>query len=101
MPQAPDSLARQLRGAVLGGDHAASARLVEEYAQALGEYWATLSPAERAVSSIPCHSLELLKWVRDMTLMQRGMTGEHLKMVKKSMRYQTARTQYLQSAVAD
>ena len=98
---APDSLAHQLRAAVLGSDHPAALRLVTEYAEALRAYWTALAPAERAVSTVPQQSLELIKWVRDMTLMQRGMAGEHLKMVKKSMRYQAARAQYLQSAASD
>jgi hypothetical protein len=95
---APDSLAHQLRAAVLGTDYAAALRLVDEYTEALREYWTSLAPGERAVSGVPQQSLELMKWVREMTLMQRAMTGEHLKMVEKSMRYQTARMQYLQSA---
>lgn len=96
--RAPDNLAHQLRAAVLGSDHAAVQRLAVEYSAALREYWTALEPGERAVSAIPQQSLELLKWVRDMTLMQRAMLGEHLRIVEKSRRYQTARAQYLQSA---
>lgn len=98
---APDRLAHDLRAAVLGGDHPAALRLVAEYTEALREYWTALPPAERAVSTVPQQSLELMKWVRDMTLMQRAMTGEHLRIVEKFMRYQTARAQYLQSAALD
>lgn len=98
---APDNLARQLRAAVLGNDHPAATRLVVEYSEALRDYWTALAPAERAVSSVPQQSLELMRWVRDMTLMQRGMWGEHLKIVEKSLRYQTARAQYLQLATLD
>jgi hypothetical protein len=99
-PPAPDHLASELRAAVLASDHPAAERLVVEYTAAVSEYWTALTPAERACSSVPRHSLELLKWVRDVTLMQRAMTGEHRKMVEKSMRYQMARAQYLQSARA-
>jgi hypothetical protein len=101
MRQQPDSLAHQLRAAVLATDHPAAERLLVEYTAALGDYWAALAPAERAGSAIPKQSLELMKWVRDMTLMQRAMLGEHLRMVEKSMRYQVARAQYLQSAAFD
>ncbi len=73
-------------------------RLVAEYSVALRQYWTALAPAERAVSTVPQQSLELLKWVRDMTLMQRRMLGEQRKIVDQSLRYQTARAQYLQSA---
>lgn len=98
---APETLAHQLRAAVLGNDHPAALRLVVEYTEALRQYWTALPPAERALTTVPQQSLELMKWVRDMTLMQRAMTGEHLRIVAKAMRYQTARAQYLQSAALD
>jgi len=98
MPPAPDNLAHQLRAAVLASDHPTALRLVVAYSEALRQYWTALAPAERAASTTPQQSLELLKWAHDMTLAQRGMTGEHLRMVEKSMRYQTARMEYLQSA---
>jgi hypothetical protein len=95
---APDDLAHQLRAAVLGSDHPAAQRLVVEYVEALREYWAALGPVERAASTIPQQSLELLNWVHDITLMQRGLLGQQRRIVEKSKRYQTARTQYLQTA---
>lgn len=98
MQAPPDNLAHQLRAAVLASDHPTVLRLVVEYSEALRAYWTALAPAERSVSTLPQQSLELLKWVREMTLMQRAMTGEHLRIVEKSMQYQTARAQYLQSA---
>lgn len=98
MPQLPDNLARELRAAVLASDHPRATRLTAEYVGALAEYWTALSAEEQAVSLLPRQSLELLAWVREMTLMQRAMTGEHLKLVSKAMRYQTARAVYSQSA---
>lgn len=101
MQETADILALQLRAAVLAGDHPAALRLVAAYGEALREYWIGLAPGERAVSTLPRQSLELLKWVRDMTLTQRAMTSEHLRIVHKAMRYQTARAQYLQAAALD
>ena len=102
MPQPPDNLARQLRAAVLASDHAKAARLAVEYTAALGEYWTTLSSAERAASPLPKQSLELLTWVREMTIMQQAMTAAaSLALVEKASRYLTARALYLQSAALD
>jgi hypothetical protein len=98
---APDNaadLARELRAAVLAGDHEKATRLTVEYAAALREHWMTLSAAQRAASALPKQSLELLGWVRDMTLMQQAMAAQHLAMVEKAGRYQTARASYLRSA---
>jgi hypothetical protein len=98
MQPAPDNLASQLRAAVLGSDHQEAERLTTEYCESLREHWMTLSPTERAASPLPKQSLELLKWAREMTIMQRGMAGEHLRMIDQASRYQTARARYLQSA---
>jgi hypothetical protein len=95
---APDNLARELRAAVLAGDHAKATRLTVEYTAALREHWMTLSAEQRAASGLPKQSLELLGWVRDMTIMQQAMAAQHLAMVEKASRYQTARASYLRSA---
>jgi hypothetical protein len=97
MPQPQDNLARDLRAAVLANDHEKASRLSAEYSAALREYWMTLSPEERVASSIPKQSLELLHWVRDMTLMQQAMAARHLRVTEKTIRYRTARALYLQS----
>jgi len=101
MPHPPDNLALELRAAVLGGNHEKAARLTVEYAAAVREYWTALPASGRGASVIPRQSLELLRWVREMTIMQRGMTGEQLRIVEKSMRYQTARAHYLESAALE
>lgn len=98
MPLAPDNLARNLRAAVLAADHEKATRLAVEYTEALAAYWMTLDAQARSVSSLPRQSLELLTWVREMTLMQRAMNSQHLKLLAKASRYQTARALYLQSA---
>jgi len=100
MPQTLDHLARELRSAVLAADHERASRLAAEYGAALAADWTTLSAEERAGSPLPKQSLELLGWVREMTLMQRAMTGAHLKLVGKAMRYQTARALYLEPAAS-
>ena len=93
-----DDVARELRAAVLAADHEKVARLTVEYARAVAAYWMSLDPKARDASAVPKQSLELLTWVREMALMQQAMAGEHLKLIGKAMRYQTARSLYLQSA---
>ncbi len=98
MPQPPDNLARRLRGAVLANDHRKAERLTVEYTATLAEFWKTLSTAERAASSLPQQSLELLTWVREMTLMQQAMTAVHLSALERNSRQLTARALYLRLA---
>lgn len=97
MPET-DSLARELRAAVLAGDHPKAMRLAVQYTEAVRTSWMKLDAPGRKASRLPRQSVELLHWVREMTLMHRGMTGEHLKILAKATRYQTARALYLQSA---
>jgi hypothetical protein len=101
MLETADHLAHELRAAVLASDHENAARLSVQYSAALQEHWMTLSAGERAASSLPTQSLELLNWVREMTLMQRALTAQHLGAIERASRYQTARALYLQSAVAE
>jgi hypothetical protein len=101
MPQPPDNLSRALRAAVLASDHEKAERLTVEYTEALRQYWTALSPEERAASSIPKQALELLNWVREMTLMQQAMSAEHLSMVERASRHLAARALYLQTAALD
>ncbi len=101
MPQPPDNLARELRAAVLASDHQKASRLTMEYSQALRQHWTQLSPQERAASGLPKKSLDLLTWVREMTLMQHAMTAEHLASVDKASRTLAARALYLQTAALE
>lgn len=98
MPQPQDNLARELRAAVLASDHEKASRLTVEYTQAVSDYWIALSAEERAASGVPKQSLELLHWVRDMTLMQQAISTQHLTLVERTQRNHTARSRYLQSA---
>jgi hypothetical protein len=98
MPQPQDDLARQLRAAVLGSDHAQATRLAAEYTQAVCREWERMPAAERATSGIPRQSRELLTWARDVTIMQHAMAGQHLDALEIAHRYMRARTDYLKSA---
>jgi hypothetical protein len=101
MPQQLDDLARRLRAAVLASDHEKAERLTGEYAEAVREHWISLSAGERAASFVPKQSLELLGWVRDMTLMQQAMAAEQLAFVEQANRRLTARALYLQTSALD
>jgi hypothetical protein len=99
--KALDDLSRELRAAVLGTDHEKASRLSEEYTEAVRRHWMLLSTSERAASSTPKQSIELLTWVRDMTLMQQGMAALQLSAVEKANRQLMARSLYLQLATLD
>jgi hypothetical protein len=101
MPQPQDNIARELRAAVLGNDHQQAERLAVAYTGALAEHWITLSADERAASSLPKQSLELLIWVRDMTLVQQAMAADQLALVERTGRRLTARAHYLECATLD
>jgi len=101
MPQLLDNLARELRAAVLGSDHEKATGLTVEYTEALRQHWTLLSKEERAASSLPEQSGELLNWAREMTLMQHAMAAGHLAMVEKASRQLSARARYLQLAALD
>jgi len=82
-----DQLARELRAAVLAGDHARANRVVLEYGVAASQYWATLSAIDRAASPLPKLARELLAWARGMTIVQRTIAGEQLAAVQRTRRY--------------
>ena len=96
-----DRLACELRAAVLAGNHEKAERLTVEYSAALREHWSMLSQQERAASPLPKQSLELLTWVREMTLMQQAMAADHLAMAGRASRSLAARALYLQLASLD
>jgi hypothetical protein len=100
LPQS-DRLACELRAAVLAENHEKAERLAAQYTDAVQQSWMLLSTGERAVSSLPKQSLELLTWVREMTIMHQALAAQHLAVVEKASRYQTARALYLRSAALD
>lgn len=101
MPQPPDNIARELREAALTNDYENAQRLTNEYASAVRQHWALLSPGERAASNLPKHSLDLLSWVRSVTLTQQAIDAQHLALFEKAARYRTARARYIQAASLD
>jgi hypothetical protein len=100
LPQS-DKLACELRAAVLAENHEKAELLAAQYTDAVHQQWMRLPATERAVSHLPKQSLELLTWVREMTIMQQALAAQHLAVVQKASRYQTARALYLRSAAFD
>jgi hypothetical protein len=98
MPQPLDNIARDLRAAVLGGDHELAARLTEEYTGAVRIQWESMTADEREGSRLPRQSNELLTWARDVAIMQHGMAGQHLAALEMAHRYLSARANYLKAA---
>jgi len=95
MPQTLDDLAHDLRAAVLASDHPAATHLTVQYTEAVCRRWTLLTAQERSASPLPKQSLDLLTWVREMTLLQQGLTARHLAVAS---RYQNARAVYLRSS---
>jgi len=91
MSQALDSLAEQLRSAVLAADHAAAERLVSKYVETVRQVWEALPESERASSPLPNTAVECLNWARGMTIVQRAITAEQLAILDKTIRYQPVR----------
>ena len=57
-----------------------------------------MSEVERAVSSLPKQSRELLTWARDVAIMHHAMASQHLAAIGMANRYLAARANYLKSA---
>jgi len=87
-PPALHDLSRELRAAVLGEDHVRTQQLVQEYTQALREFWSNVPEGDRAASEIPKIAQELLDWTRQMTLIQRALAVRQLSIIQKAGRYQ-------------
>jgi hypothetical protein len=91
MSQALHNISRELRSALLGGDHVLANRLVSEYTDALRELWERMPESDRAASSIPQQTRELLTWAHDMTVVRRAIDAAQLAVVEKAGRYNAAR----------
>ncbi len=89
MSQALDKIAVDLRSALLGGDHVLANRLVNDYAEMAREVWEALPESERATSTLPQNTRELLTWAHEMTVVRRAMAGAQLDIVQKASRYGT------------
>lgn len=87
MPEPLDKIAREIRSAVLGGDHACAERLIAKYIEALREVWEALPEEARAASDIPKVARELLGWVHEMTVVQRAMAADQLAVIEKAWHY--------------
>lgn len=87
MPQQLDKIANELRSAILAADPANAARLVTEYVEALCQEWEHMPPQDRACSQLPQVAKELLKWARDMTMVQRALTSKQLDILDKVIEY--------------
>jgi hypothetical protein len=99
MPERLDRIARELRSAVLAGDHVLAERLASEYREALAEAWQGLPQSVRAASPLPAQARETLTWARGMTIVQRAMLAEQLAVLDKSIRYASDRAPSRRSTI--
>ena len=81
---------RDLRAAVIAADHAGAKVAVSNYVEALRQVWEALPEQDRAVSALPGRVRELLCWAREMTIIQRSLTADQLRILEKASRYQGA-----------
>jgi hypothetical protein len=88
--QAPNELSRELRSAVLTGDHVRIGELAAGYITAVEQAWLALPQGDRARSPLAQQAKELLSWARDMAIIQRALNGEQLGIVENAIRYQSA-----------
>ena len=86
---------------MLAGDHARAGQLVQEYSEALQALWLALPEGDRASSDIPRQACELLAWAREMTLVQRALTSQHLAIVETASRYKAAAAAQGQSSAIE
>ena len=85
---------RELKAAIIGGDHAQAEQAVTGYVEALQHYWESLAGTERDSSPVPARARELLTWAREMTLIQRSLTADQLTVLQKASRYQGPASPY-------
>jgi hypothetical protein len=87
-----DQASRELRAAVIAGDHAGAERAVLNYVGLVQQFWDALPDAERSSSTLPVRVRELLSWAREMTIIQRALTDDQLRILQKASRYTGAPT---------
>ena len=85
-----DKVSKDLRSAVIAGDHRRAAGLAVEYTSVVKQVWESFSDAERTASTLPVTSRELFSWVREMTMVQRALAADHLVFLQKIKRYRQA-----------
>jgi hypothetical protein len=89
-----DQASRELRAAVIAVDHAGAERAAAHYVEALQKLWESLPEQERAVSPVPSTAREILAWAREMTILQRTLTADQLRILQKASRYQDAASRH-------
>jgi len=98
MPAPLDKLSRELRAAILAGDHALANRIAPKYAEAVREFWDTVPASDRAGSTVPRVARELLTWARGMTIVQRAIAADELGVVQRTKRYNQERLERVRTS---
>jgi hypothetical protein len=82
-----EGASRELRAAVIAHDHARADRAVSRFGEVVRDYWESLPERERAISSLPARTRELLAWAREMTLIQRNLAADQFAALQKARNY--------------
>jgi hypothetical protein len=80
--------ARELRAAVIAADHAGAELALTHYVERLRQVWEAVPEQERSGSALPARVRELLAWTREMTIIERALTAEQLRVLQKASCYQ-------------
>jgi len=78
---------RELRAAVIAADHSGAELALSRYIETLRQVWEALPEQERGGSALPARVGELLAWTREMTIIQRALMADQLRVLEKASRY--------------
>jgi len=83
---------RELRAAVIGADHTGAEVALTDFIETLQQVWEGLPAHQRANSPLPARVRELLAWTREMTIIQRALAADQLRVLQKAILYQGSAT---------
>jgi hypothetical protein len=79
---------RELRAAVIAADHTGAELALAHYIETLRQVWEAAPEQERSGSALPVRVRELLAWTREMTIIQRALTADQLRVLQKASYYE-------------
>lgn len=84
--------ARELRSAIIVGDHALAQQLATAYVDALRTLWESMPEEQRSVSMLPSEARALLLWAHQSTLIQKAIAADQLAVAQKALRYHPSKS---------
>ena len=84
-------LSRELRAAVVGGDHSGAQTLASAYVEAVRSLWESWPEEKRSRCPSLAEARELLPWALEATLIQRGLYGDQFTALQMASGYRQSR----------